>query len=123
MKKIVLSLLFMLPIALFAQDCEKFKTGTFYAKTEDGSFIPNYSIVRKKKLQIETMGENYIKTKVRWIDDCTYELTHIESDILDLPKGTVTTCKILQTFEDGYHGSGTSPVVEGTVSFTMYKVD
>ncbi|MDB2656487.1 hypothetical protein N9Y60_00370 [Crocinitomicaceae bacterium] len=123
MKKIVLLLLILLPISSFAQDCAKFKTGTFRLKSEDGNFVPNYSIERKKNIQIEKIGENYVKTKVKWIDDCTYKLIHITSDILDLEKGTVTTCKILQTFENGYHGIGTSSFTEEAVPFTMYKID
>ncbi len=74
-------------------------------------------------LPISSFAENYVKTKVKWIDDCTYKLIHITSDILDLEKGTVTTCKILQTFENGYHGIGTSSFTEEAVPFTMYKID
>lgn len=123
MKKLLFTLALIFPLVGIAQDCQDFKTGTFRLKDEAGNYVPNYSIVRKKNLQIETIGENYIKTKVVWIDDCTSELILIKSDILDVPKGTVTRVKITSTFEGGYKGAGTSEVTEGIVNFTMYKVD
>ncbi len=123
MKYLFYLTLFVLPFAGVAQDCSEFKTGTFRVKDESGKYVPNYSIVRKKNIQIEKIGENYVKTKVVWIDDCTYELILIKSDIMDVPKGTVTRIKIVETFDGGYRGAGTSPKVEGTVMFTMYLVD
>ena len=123
MKRALLIVLLTVPAMLFGQDCEQFKTGTFRAKGADGKFIPNYTIERKKNVQVERFGENYTKSKVVWIDDCTYQLIHIKSDALDIPKGTVTTIKIISTFDGGYEGSGHSDIREGTVNFSLYTID
>ncbi|MCR9172656.1 MAG: hypothetical protein NXI10_09205 [bacterium] len=123
MKTAMIALLALLPLMGVAQDCEQFKTGTYRIKGESGEIEPNYSIVRTKKFQIERIGENYVKTKVKWIDDCTYKLTFVKSDIMDIPKGTVTICTIKDTFEGGYHGVGSSPGIAEEVPFTMYRVD
>jgi len=91
-------------------------------KMPDGNYVPDYEILRKKKIQIEKAEGGYIKTKVKWINDCTYQLIHVKSDILDLPKGTITTVKILSTKDDHYEAVGTSEGVD-MKRFTMYKVD
>lgn len=123
MKNLILFLIAMMPVLAFSQDCEQFKTGTFRAKGSDGKFIPNYTIERKKKIQMERFGENYTKSKVVWVDECTYQLIHIKSDILDIPKGTVTTVRIISTFDGGYEGTGHSEIRKEPVNFSLYTID
>lgn len=123
MRNLIIAALFLMPAFLFGQNCEDFKTGKFYVKDDKGNRVPGYTITRTKKKQIERADGGYIKTKVVWTSDCTYEIIHLKSDILDLPKGTVTTVKITRTFEGGYDGVGYSEVAEKPVRFTMYKLD
>ncbi len=123
MRVLLSTLLFLVPSLLFGQNCEEFKTGEFYVKDDFGNRMPGYTIKRTKKKQIERAVGGYIKTKVVSTSDCTYDLIHIKSDILDLPKGTVTTVKIVRTFEGGYDGVGYSEIADKPVRFTMYTID
>jgi len=122
MNKLIALVLLLIPTLLFAQDCSEFQTGTFYVKDDAGNRVPNYTIERTKKKQIERVGDKFIQCKVVWLSDCSYNLIHQKGDAIDLPKGTVTTIKIIRTFENGFDGLGTSLAKEGTVSFTMYKL-
>ncbi len=112
----------MLPTLLMAQDCQDFVSGTFYLKDDAGQRIPNYSITRTKKKQIEKVPNGYVKCKVVWLSDCSYQLIHLKSDVVHLPKGTITEVKIIRTFQNGYDGLASSDYAPDTVAFTMYKV-
>lgn len=121
MKNALLVLLMILPIAVFGQNCGDFKTGTFECKQEGGEWIPNYKIVRKKNLQIEYYPNGYNKSKVVWIDSCTYQLIHIKSKDLNLEKGNVTTVKIVETTEDTYVGVGHSEAIPGVTQRVVMR--
>lgn len=124
MKWIGLTAMFLLPLAGMAQDCSQFKTGEFYLKDTDGNKIENYTIVRKKKKQIEHLPNGGVSiSKIEWISDCTYTLTNIKTKLFPIPKGTVTTVTITETFEGGFTGFGSSTIQKEVRTFTMYTLD
>lgn len=58
-------------------NCSNFKVGS-YVNMEDGEV--KSKIIRNKKFQLEENGAVKIKLKIKWIDDCTYELTFVEGN-------------------------------------------
>lgn len=82
---------------VFAQDCAKYKTGTF---TIDAEGYENYVLKRTKKFQIESTGNDKVKYKIEWIDDCSYKLMSRKKT------GTIEDndvfCEIVKTGEDFY---------------------
>ncbi len=79
---------------LFGQNnhCSSFKTGTFKLL---GANSPNYIITRNDTIQLEWAEKSLVKTDfyIRWIDDCTYELTlkkmHNRPVALKLPESPI----------------------------------
>lgn len=106
MNRLLFALLLMFPLVGFAQDCQDFKTGTYKCRKVGGEWVQDYRIVRKKSIQMEYSSEGYIKSKVVWIDSCTYHLVHIKSDYLDLPKGNVSRVRIVKFTDNGYIAEG-----------------
>ena len=109
----VVILTLLMPLIGISQNCNDFKTGAYKCRLEDGEWIKDYKIIRRKKVQIEHSSEGVVKSKVVWIDDCTYRLIHMKSDYLKIPKGNVTTVKILKTKGIGYQAIGSSDAVPG----------
>ncbi|XOV69057.1 MAG: hypothetical protein ACFHU9_07680 [Fluviicola sp.] len=113
MRLFVISLLCFFPLIGSAQNCEDYKTGTFKCRLEGGEWIENYKIIRKNKWQLEYSPDGFNKSKVVWLDSCSYDLIHIKSDYLDLPKGNVTHVKIVRTTKNGYVAVGSSDAFPG----------
>jgi hypothetical protein len=57
--------------------CKKFKTGKFQ-NIEDG--VVKSKIERNDSIQIEEYGENKIKLKIEWLNDCTHRLIFLEGN-------------------------------------------
>jgi len=79
MKKVVLliSFLWISGIAFSQSECQKFRTGKFQ-NIENG--IVKSKIERTDSIQIEQYGENSIKLKIKWIDECSYRLIFLEGN-------------------------------------------
>lgn len=105
MKTLLLILISLSIQNVYSQDCEKFREGKFIEKNEDG--IVN--IERKRNCQIETSVLFSIDTRIRWIDECTYEqrikkVLRQPSDWV-IPESILkmkVTAKIIATGEDWY---------------------
>ncbi len=92
MRKVFFFLLFSFFVSLgFSQDqtCRELMQGRFYEKGtqgDDGFYLyeANYFFEFDKK------GQEYIKSRIDWEDECTYVLTLIDTNIkaFDLPIGT-----------------------------------
>ena len=54
------------------EDCQQFKTGKF-RNVENGML--KSVIERNDSIQTEQYGKQIIRLKVKWLDDCTYQLT------------------------------------------------
>jgi len=83
--------------SVVAQDCKKFKTGTFTINAEG---YENYVLKRTKKYQIESTESSKVKYKVVWLTECSYKLvtTKKTGTIADLD----VFCEIVKTGEDYY---------------------
>ncbi len=83
------------------EDCEILKSGTFVTYGDADSTL----IIMTKNSQILKFKSGaYTKSKVKWIDDCTYELIRIEStDPFEkqIPPGDVRMVKIIHVSQDG----------------------
>ncbi len=123
MRKVLILVVLLFPMLGLAQDCEQYKTGVFKCKLIDGDWIPNYKIIRRKKIQIERSPEGYNKSKVVWIDDCTYKLIHIKSNYMNLKKGNVTMVRIVKTTDNGYEAIGTSDTLDGSKRIVMKRIN
>lgn len=85
MRKLIFSFLFFflfLSHLVFAQvefseECKKFKKGKFLQEGKE-----NIKIKRGAKYQVEIDGNSGIKSKfrIKWVNDCEYSLTLIESN-------------------------------------------
>jgi len=101
MKKIFLAVFFSFPVVLcFGQtDCRVFKTGVYSYRDSADNLI---TVTRKKKRQQEYDAKNNIITKLRvkWTNDCEYQLTQIWSNSKNKKKqnGTVSRVVITKTY-------------------------
>jgi len=69
--KLISYIFFFLCLSAQAQDCNKYKTGTFEIDNLDGTVSV---IKRTKKFQKESSGEIKTKDKIVWLNDCSYKL-------------------------------------------------
>ncbi len=106
MKKIIATLIFMLPLGLMAQkvECRRFHTGTY--KLVEAASI---SVERTRTKQIETyhdMNHAKIEFKLEWLDDCKYKLTEprtANAELqLALEKSKPITITIIDSWSTGY---------------------
>ncbi|GAB5418261.1 MAG: hypothetical protein Crog4KO_16340 [Crocinitomicaceae bacterium] len=122
MRTFIILAALLFPMIGWAQDCEKFRTGTFVFDDESGQRMVGYSIKRGKRYQTEYFEGGKSKWKVNWTSDCTYTLTLVKSqDINDLIGYTVTT-RIIRTDEDSYFCVVTSEYTPDKMRFTIHKV-
>lgn len=90
MNKILLSILVFIPFILCAQldkdinggkqitGCKKMKKGEFYHVMPDGEIM---TIKRTKKYQFEYYKGATTKYKIEWIDECTYTLEMLKTNL------------------------------------------
>lgn len=123
MKYLIILILFLVPFVGTAQDCQQYKTGVFKCKPVNGEWVPDYKIIRKRRIQIEKTSKGFNKSKVVWIDDCTYQLIHIKSNLQNIKKGNITTVKIVKVTENRYEAIATSEAVNGSVTVVMKRID
>jgi hypothetical protein len=75
--KILSILFFLVCFGTNAQDCDRFKTGTFEVDNMDGTVSV---IKRTKKYQSESNGDIKVKDKIVWLSDCSYKLIPVKTD-------------------------------------------
>lgn len=84
-------------------DCKRWKNGSFAMYLDDGV---KYTIIRKGTKQIENNSKTGWTAilKVKWIDECTYELRRKKiisnPNNVKEPEGLVITVHISETFEE-----------------------
>jgi hypothetical protein len=81
--------------------CQIMKSGTFVTYGDKDSTL---IIMDKKRQLVQFKSGTYTKSKVKWIDDCSYQLIRIEStDPFEkqVPPGNVRLIKIIYVGEDG----------------------
>ena len=84
-------------------NCKKFKTGTFYYP----SLREKISIRQDSIQESYTNGKLEMVWKVKWIDDCKYEMIcdKILADNLPIKKGDRIVATIINTDENCYSAS------------------
>ncbi|MDG1332093.1 MAG: hypothetical protein P8P74_07175 [Crocinitomicaceae bacterium] len=98
--KIIGFLVIFLSLSVQAQDCDKFKTGTFEVDNEDGTVS---IIKRTKKYQTEGNGNVKLKDKIVWLSDCSYQLIPVKiKDNTGLIGDEILTFTFVKTFEYSY---------------------
>jgi hypothetical protein len=120
MKKLIATLLLMIPLATMAQrvECRRFSTGNF--KLIEAA---NISIERTRSKQIETyhdMNHAKVEFKLEWLDDCRFRLSEPKTTNTDLQAALVKskpiTITIINTWDAGYKYrfeiEGTTQVLE-----------
>lgn len=106
MKKITFyCLLLMLPILSFAQDCSRFKNGTF--KVTDPTTKKVCIIKRDGNIQTEQMdgAEEIYDFDLVWTSDCSYTITPTAATAArnkDLQKAGTMMVRITKTKENSY---------------------
>ena len=97
--KFLLSLLFVFSsLTIFAQDCSIMKSGIF-RDAEDFDKTAYIEIDNDYLYDYAKNESEYILSKIHWVNDCTYVLTLVETNIEDfeLPMGTRLKVNILET--------------------------
>ena len=98
--KFIACLFLFLCLNAQAQDCEKYKTGTFEIDNQDGTISV---IKRTKKFQTESNGEIKTKDKIVWLSDCSYKLIPVKiKDKSGLIGDEVLTFTFVKTFDHSY---------------------
>lgn len=79
-------------------DCEKFKEGTFYYP----SYPQGISVREGNTQKSYTDGELQATWKVKWVSDCSFELTckKVVGDKVPFQKGDRIHCEIISTKEN-----------------------
>ena len=91
MKQISIFLLFtILSSCAFAQSdnskliCSDLKKGTFkYLDIEDTTAY--FELDKESHIEYHSNGKYYIKSKIKWINDCQYEMKMLSNTIPDFP--------------------------------------
>ena len=98
--KIIGFLFVFLSLSVQAQDCDKYKIGTFEVDNEDGTVSV---IKRTKKYQTETCGDLKVKDKIVWLSDCSYKLVPVKTEKkLGEIGEMVLVFTFVKTFEHSY---------------------
>ena len=126
MKLITLVLLIGIMSSSFGQElnCNRFKNGSF--KLMD-SLSGNTIITRQGKSQIEfnSLLNLRVKFKVKWIDDCTYELKYKKvldnPNNIELSKKMILTVKIIETRKKSYIQEVSSNVSDLIIRNEVFK--
>jgi hypothetical protein len=90
--------------------CDQYRNGTFYYHFKIKEKISHYIMTRNDSMQIETNSEsgNIAKYKIRWMDNCSYELKFIEGTeilpekLLNLKKTMLIQTSILSGTKEYY---------------------
>lgn len=87
--------------AVDKDECNRFKTGKFTFKSEETGI--RTSITRDENTQTEINGPDTLKASVKWRDDCTYDLTYLEtSGIQPQLVGKTVNVRITKVSKDEY---------------------
>jgi hypothetical protein len=109
---------------LFGQlnDCSKFKYGKFKLPNPE---LKNYIITRNDSIQTESDDSGTSTFKVKWIDNCSYNLIPTEetlNKIPDLPKNAIIYVKIIEVKENSYIYTTKSNFSDLVQKFEMIKI-
>lgn len=111
---------------LLAQEpaCKDFKTGTFVLSNQEMG--RDYRIIRNDSIQTEMVlntGQSS-KFRVKWLDDCTYELRIIEgpSEVMEFYKDKILKVTILATKGNEYTFEAQSPGLDYKSTQTIRKI-
>ncbi|GAA0876159.1 hypothetical protein GCM10009118_25690 [Wandonia haliotis] len=100
MKQLILVIVSLLVVtSTFSQktDCEKIRTGIFYANTGSKKGLPSISVERTETTQKEIIeGEEAVLYDLKWIDSCKFVLEHTEGE--DKIRIVVTITKIRKKY-------------------------
>ncbi|WP_285656238.1 hypothetical protein [Allomuricauda sp. NBRC 101325] len=127
MKTIISKIFFIICVSVYGQDsdCEKFKTGSF--EMYDPQTGINY-VTRNDSTQIEYLPKLGVKVSlnVRWIDDCSLELTFKE--VLENPKDIpiqefTLISEIIETQNDYYIMTSKATDMDLTLTRKYTKVE
>lgn len=98
--KLISCIFFFLCLSTQAQDCNKYKTGTFEIDNLDGTISV---IKRTKKFQTESNGEIKTKDRIVWLNECSYKLIPVRiKDKSGLIGDDILTFTIIKTFDHSY---------------------
>ena len=99
-------------------DCDRFRLGTFYNKSEIDNAIDT-KITRTEEYQIEEYYQTgaVCKFKVKWIDQCSYKLIFDSGNTACNKTGEIkdVIVRIIETKVDSY-------IVEGWVEGSSLKI-
>lgn len=100
MKQLVLATIFLLALtSTFSQktDCEKIRTGIFYANPDSKKGLPSISVERTETTQKEIIeGEEAVLYELKWINPCKFVLEHTEGE--DKIRIVVTITKVRKKY-------------------------
>jgi len=98
----LLILLFFFPLFPFAQDCEEVKTGRFKITDEESGIT--CLVRRRRKVQIEKFANYKTKYRVEWLNNCTFKITIIKTNIPEkaFQKGVYSIVRITKIREESY---------------------
>lgn len=105
MKFLLLPFLIFLVLSASAQDCSKFKTGTFEYETHGlGTLITERTATHEYVYTANKVFQ--IRSSIEWLSSCKYiltceKITNPDLDLQDLV-GTKEIVEIIETDEDGY---------------------
>ncbi len=79
------------------EDCDVIKSATRFYERAEGN-VESYYVVKDGIwfYEFTNSGRQYIKSRMVWLPDCTYQLTMVETNIpnFDLSAGAMITVKI-----------------------------
>jgi hypothetical protein len=105
-------------------DCQKFKIGTFHYINDSSELVV---VQRSKRYQVERNQKTgqVDKFKVKWVNDCTYEIHQFWSNSKRSRKNRgIITVKIINVQYDRYVYTCACKTVENAESFkgTMIRI-
>ncbi|GAA4460803.1 hypothetical protein GCM10023093_04180 [Nemorincola caseinilytica] len=132
MKIYAIAALLLLPIMSQGRDrggkmnCQKFRKGRFEMVSEIGKTI----IERNDSVQVEIIPSQNctIELHIRWIEECTYELTFSrvirdpDNNTKDLSRNMVLTNTITEVIGDTYTQVATSNLFPDKIIYKISKV-
>lgn len=110
------------------KDCQRYRTGTF--RIDDPDTGTSTIITRKGAVQRERMGNNEIRLKVVWLNDCAYTLELLTGKKRDkknmkesgFDPAMVVKVEILETAEDHYVQRATAAMYNVVFESKVFKI-
>jgi len=109
-----------------AEDCSRFKTGTFQYR-DDSSGVIQIKRTATRQVETELSTNTVTKFRIKWTGDCEYEIKKIWTNRKSKPKnyGGVTKIVITKAYEKQYDYSCECKFLETGKSFsgTVVKIE